>query len=73
MSNDEFQVESSVAEIASEWERVLLANGEALKSTPHLYLSALSWLPGSSPLWDIVRDSFSSVLPMIANVPEAWI
>ena len=59
-------------EIADEWERFLLAYGEALKSTPHLYLSALSWLPGSSRLWDIVHGSFSSELPMIANVPKAW-
>ena len=59
-------------EIASEWERLLLACGEALKSTPHLYTSALSWLPGSSRLWKIVHGSFSSELPMIANVPEVW-
>lgn len=59
-------------DIAKEWERFLLAYGDASKSTPHLYLSALSWLPGSSPLWDIVRGSISSELPMIANVAKVW-
>ena len=72
MTTDDIQGQSSVVEIASEWERFLLANGEALQSTPHLYLSALSWLPGGSPLWDIIQGSFSSELPIIANVPEVW-
>lgn len=50
------QDEAGIVEIASEWKRLLLAYGEALKSTPHLYISALSWLP------DIVRSSFPSEL-----------
>lgn len=42
-----------------------------MKSTPHLYLSALSWVSPSSRVWDIVSGTFASELPMISNVPEA--
>ena len=66
------QVKSNVGELASEWERFLLAYGDASKSTPHLYISALSWLPRTSKLWLIVHNSFSSEIPMTSNVPEAW-
>lgn len=58
--------------MVNEWERFLLAYGDAAKSTPHLYLSALSWLPTSSRLWDIVHESFSSDLPIILSVQEEW-
>lgn len=42
-----------------------------MKSTPHLYLSALSWVSRRSRQWNIVSTSFASELPMISNVPEA--
>lgn len=59
-------------EIESEWERLLLACGDALKSTPHLYISALSWLPGTSSLWSIIHSPCFSELPMIAYVRDSW-
>lgn len=58
--------------MANEWERFLLACGDATRSAPHLYLSALEWLPSQSRLWEVVRCSFSSDLPVISNVPKTW-
>ena len=65
-----FQDVPDVADLANEWERLLLTYGDTLKSTPHLYLSALSWLPRSSRLWKIVHNFFSSELPIVSNVQE---
>lgn len=56
------QADPSVVDIANEWERFLLAYGETSESAPHLYLSALSWIPGNSQLWSIVHDTLSSDL-----------
>lgn len=58
--------------MANEWERFLSAYGEASKSTPHLYLSALSWIPANSHLRHIARGIFPSKPPTISNIPKTW-
>lgn len=50
----------------SKW--FLLPYEDASKSTSHLYLSALSWVSESSPLWCSVRGTFPSEPPTISNV-----
>ena len=44
---------------------------EAMESAPHIYLSALSWLPENAQLRCNIGDSFKH-LPMIANKEDNW-
>ena len=48
----------------------MLAYGEAFQSTPHIYLSALGWLPDNVQTQALAR-SFAH-LPMITRKQVAW-
>ena len=44
---------------------------EAMESAPHIYLSALSWLPENAQQRRNIAGSFMH-LPMIANKEDIW-
>ena len=55
-----------ISNAAVDLERFVLAYGEAFQSTPHIYLSALSWLPKKAKLHSDIASLFKH-LPVVAH------
>ena len=51
-------------------ERFVLAYAEAFQSTPHIYLSALAWLPDNAQTQALTKPF--AHLPMITRKQVAW-
>ena len=48
-----------------------MSYAEAMESAPHVYLSALSWLPENTQLHSDIASLFKH-LPMVANKEDNW-
>ena len=59
------------AQMMSDLERFVLAYAEAMESAPHVYLSALAWLPEETLAYEILSPSFSH-LHLFANKEPRW-
>ncbi|TFK66216.1 WD40 repeat-like protein [Pluteus cervinus] len=72
-SSEFFKDDPDISSAASDLERFVLSYSEAFKSTPHIYLSALAWLPERSQTLDMAKssDSFSH-LRMITDKEQHW-
>ncbi|TFK66218.1 WD40 repeat-like protein [Pluteus cervinus] len=68
-----FKDDPDISSAASDLERFVLLYSEAFESAPHIYRSALAWLPEKSQTLDMAKssDSFSH-LHMITDKEQHW-
>ncbi|TFK66201.1 WD40 repeat-like protein [Pluteus cervinus] len=72
-SREFFKDYPDILSAAADLERFALSCSEAFESAPHIYQSALAWLPGTSQTLDMAKrsDSFNH-LHMITNREQRW-
>lgn len=71
-SNEKSQGVPDISTLAYEWERFVQSCPEVLASVPHIYLSALPWVPEQSQIQKTVAASLFKHLPLITNKELVW-